>query len=425
MLNSISYGDDGSLSFVVKYEDETLTSVPVHLVDQALSGSSSKAVSNTAVKLSVDAIVTSVDSIATKVGDLQTSLLGFETKLNVLNEQYSSFDELTSTTPASAKAENDTVKVVNSDVAIYYTVTIDADGNKTWTEVKREQAAYVRSDEVDIATADLKPVFSSKRSLAASSSYEELSSRLSSNVRVPSSKLLAEVLSSIEAKVSDVDAAKTDKSDFDALSTSVKDVSSDYLKQADKMTLSSSLSIDVVKNDEADDGSFATYEIKQGGKKVGTSISIPRDFLVKSGELKTCAEDNVPAGFKTGEKYIDFIINAKAGKDEESHMYINVNDLVDVYTGMSSDSVAISIEDNKVSATVNAKGIVKDMLAEDVSTFISSQYDDAVKYVDKKIASLSIDDIASSVGKTVSKVTEASGIISVEFNDISITQAQV
>lgn len=418
MLNSISCDDDGNLQFTVKLEEDESRTISVAFVDQALSGTSKRAVSNNAVKLSVDAI-------NAKIGDLQSSLLGFESKLNVLNDQFESYEALTAAMPAENQATNDTVKVVNKDVAIYYTVTEDDDGSKTWTEVKREQAAYVRSDEVDVATADLKSTFSSRRLLGVSSSYADLSSRLSSNVRVPSSKLLAEVLSSTEVQISAVDDAKASKVDFNVLSDKVDLISSDYLTDSDKTILSSGLSIDVVKNAEADDGYFATYEIHQGGMKVGTSINVPKDFLVKSGELKVCKEVNVPNGFKVGEKYIDFTINAKAGKDEESHIYIDVNDLVDVYNGASTDSIAVQIENNKVSASINSKGIVKDMLADEVSAFISSQYDDAVKYADEKIGNLSVDDFIGSVSKTVSRVTESSGIVSVEFGDISIAQSQV
>lgn len=418
MLNSISCDDDGNLQFTVKLEEDKTQTISVAFVDQTLSGTSKWAVSNNAVKLSVDAV-------NAKIGDLQSSLLGFESKLNVLNDQFESYEALTAAMPAENQATNDTVKVVNKDVAIYYTVTEADDGSKTWTEVKREQAAYVRSDEVDVATADLKTTSSSRKLLGASSSYSDLSSRLSSNVRVPSSKLLAEVLSSAEAQISAVDDAKASKVDFNALLAKVDFISSDYLTSSDKNVLSSGLSIDVVKNAEADDGYFATYEIHQGGTKVGTSINVPKDFLVKSGELKVCKEDNVPEGFKVDEKFIDFTVNTKAGKDEESHIYINVNDLVDVYDGASTDSVTVQIEDNKVSAFINNKGIDKDMLAEDVSAFISSQYDDAVEYADKKIGSLSVDDFIGSVSKTVSRVSEASGIVSVEFNDISIAQSQV
>lgn len=54
---------------------------------------------------------------------------------------------------------------------------------------------------------------------------------------------------------------------------------------------------------------MSSYVFKQCGQVIGT-IDIPRDFLVKSAELKTVVEDDKPyEGAKVGDKYIDFIIN--------------------------------------------------------------------------------------------------------------------
>lgn len=90
--------------------------------------------------------------------------------------------------------------------------------------------------------------------------------------------------------------------------------------------------VTVEKAETAEAGYIATYEVKQGGKKVGVSINIPKDYLVKSGELKTVTKADDPyTGAKVGDKYIDFVVNAKEGTGEESHIYLPVNDLVDVY----------------------------------------------------------------------------------------------
>lgn len=84
---------------------------------------------------------------------------------------------------------------------------------------------------------------------------------------------------------------------------------------------------------EAESGFAATYIVKQNGTKVGASINIPKDFLVKSGSVKTCTQDDDPVeGYKVGDKYIDFVINTKEGTGTESHIYILVKELVDVYT---------------------------------------------------------------------------------------------
>lgn len=79
-------------------------------------------------------------------------------------------------------------------------------------------------------------------------------------------------------------------------------------------------------------GYIATYEVKQGGNSLG-KIDIPKDYLVKSGTVKTVTTANNPVnGYIIGDKYIDFIINTVGNDGTDSHMYINVKDLIDTYT---------------------------------------------------------------------------------------------
>lgn len=87
------------------------------------------------------------------------------------------------------------------------------------------------------------------------------------------------------------------------------------------------------------------YTIAQGGQTVGT-INIPKDFLVKSANLIEVVEyegnyynstdtghENPLTGVSAEGKYIDFVVNVKTGTDTDSHIYLAVNDLVDVYSG--------------------------------------------------------------------------------------------
>lgn len=89
----------------------------------------------------------------------------------------------------------------------------------------------------------------------------------------------------------------------------------------------------------------ATYVVKQGGAQVGVAINIPKDYLVKSAELKTAGASD-PSGFPEGTKYIDFVVNAKDGAGTESHIYLNVADLVDAYT---ADESTIQMVNNQFS----------------------------------------------------------------------------
>lgn len=108
----------------------------------------------------------------------------------------------------------------------------------------------------------------------------------------------------------------------------------------------------MVKLDAATDGYIATYQLQKDGQQVGVNIDIPKDYLVKSAEIKESTGDGDPSGFPAGTKYIDFTINTKVGTGEESHIYLNVQDLVDAYT--AGNGITISAQ-NVVSAKVIAE----------------------------------------------------------------------
>lgn len=105
------------------------------------------------------------------------------------------------------------------------------------------------------------------------------------------------------------------------------------------------------KLESADDGYFATYQLTStvGEVKsyVGTKINIPKDFLIKSADLKV-AESDIKEGetviVPAGHTYIDFTVNVKDGATEESHLYLDVNTLIDVYT---ADEVGIKLVDGQ------------------------------------------------------------------------------
>lgn len=84
---------------------------------------------------------------------------------------------------------------------------------------------------------------------------------------------------------------------------------------------------------------FVSYTVKQGGAAVGT-INIPKFLVVKSGSVvtgtwngSTFTEDATQPGRGTG-KAIKLVLNdsGDAGTEDDV-LYINVADLVDVYTG--------------------------------------------------------------------------------------------
>lgn len=120
----------------------------------------------------------------------------------------------------------------------------------------------------------------------------------------------------------------------------------------------------------ADSGILKTYSIwaggttsanvNTGGTKIG-DINIPKDFLVKSGSLKTVETADTPyTGAAVGDKYIELVLNVKSGSETDSKVYIPVNDLFDSYTSDDTASTPIQItvnnSTNKISATCNITG---------------------------------------------------------------------
>ena len=108
----------------------------------------------------------------------------------------------------------------------------------------------------------------------------------------------------------------------------------------------------------ADTGMSATYQLFKDGTAIGDKINIAKDMVVESGEVKTVTTADTPVtGYKVGDKYIDLVIANKTN----SHLYILVSDLVDVYTagnGIIISGNAVSIDTSVVAtqsdiATIN------------------------------------------------------------------------
>ena len=100
--------------------------------------------------------------------------------------------------------------------------------------------------------------------------------------------------------------------------------------------------IDVVKKATANAGYIASYQITVDGTAVGADIDIPKDYLVKSADIKVVAAADDPyTGAKVGDKYIDFVVNTVGGDGNESHIYLAIKDFVKEYT--AGDGIEISV----------------------------------------------------------------------------------
>lgn len=121
---------------------------------------------------------------------------------------------------------------------------------------------------------------------------------------------------------------KVDKVNGKGLSTN--DFTSAYKTKLDNLdTNLTSKNVTVEKLATAETGYLTSYIVKQNGTQVGNTINIPKDFLVKSGEVKTVTvEDQPVTGYHVGDKYIDLVINTKDSSGTDEHIYILVSDLI-------------------------------------------------------------------------------------------------
>ena len=182
-------------------------------------------------------------------------------------------------------------------------------------------------------------------------------------------------------------------------------------------------SISLVKADVPDAGYFATYVLGQGDNKVGR-INIPKDYLVKSGEINTVTTADSPyTGAAVGDKYLDFTVNTydtSAGSGTESHIYIPVKELVDVYTGGSTTTINVSVgSNNQITASINTGSVSTDLLDSSVQTALGKA-NTAVQTVTGETATTDSSYIAVSVeASTANNAVTLSSHANVTIHEIA------
>jgi len=106
----------------------------------------------------------------------------------------------------------------------------------------------------------------------------------------------------------------------------VEDSGHRFVTDAEKAKWNEEYTIEKVATES---GFASTYHLKKGANKVGVSINIPLDQVLKSSSIKTVTTANSPySGAKVGDKYIEFLF-----QNNNTPQYLPVQDLVDVYTG--------------------------------------------------------------------------------------------
>lgn len=165
---------------------------------------------------------------------------------------------------------------------------------------------------------------------------------------------------SIPSKTSDL----TNDSNFVVSSTlATVATTGDYDDLIDKPTLSDLGGVVTVeKQTNAEAGYISTYHVKQNGSKVGDSINIPKDFLIKSATVETVeTADDPVTGYAVGDKYLDFVVNTKDSSGTDEHLYVLVSDLIDTYT---ADGSTLALSNNQFS--VATRGISSTHLSDSI-----------------------------------------------------------
>ena len=112
-----------------------------------------------------------------------------------------------------------------------------------------------------------------------------------------------------------------------------------------------------------------TYTLYQGGQPIGPTIDIPKDMVVESGSIVqgTWSDGEFTPGSGTGKALALVIANGRGT------VYINVADLVDVYTGGTTATIKILISGtNEITASLVNGSIVQTHLSSELLTTLQS-----------------------------------------------------
>lgn len=158
--------------------------------------------------------------------------------------------------------------------------------------------------------------------------------------------------------------------------------------------------VTVEKQASAETGYAHTYVIKQNGTQVGSKINIPKDYLVKSGELKVAAAADLTtlgSGFAAGDKYLDFVINTKGNDGTDEHIYINVKDLVEDTT-YSADNTTLELDSATGVFSIKASGVDTTEIKDNAVT--------TTKINNKAVTTAKIDDGAITATQIATSLSE-------------------
>lgn len=160
----------------------------------------------------------------------------------------------------------------------------------------------------------------------------------------------------------------------------------------------------ITKQQQADTGYSSTYQLFKDGVAVGDKINIPLDMVIENAEYKIVTVADEPyEGAEVGDPYLDFTVANAA----QSHLYVPLKDLVDVYTG----GTHITVTNNVINHDVQGSDTSTD-LGQDGATAIhvSGQIEyDALGHVisvqDKNIYSAVVSVIDTEIDGKMDKIS--------------------
>lgn len=92
---------------------------------------------------------------------------------------------------------------------------------------------------------------------------------------------------------------------------------------------------------EEDSGYLTAFQLLKNGTGSGVKVNIPKDLFLQSAEVKACETANSPIqGLAVGDYYIDMVL----ANASNSHVYVDVTDLMDIYTA----GTGITITNNEI-----------------------------------------------------------------------------
>lgn len=202
--------------------------------------------------------------------------------------------------------------------------------------------------------------------------------------------------SSVGALTTRVTKAETNIGNTDNLVTTSKNLVGALNEVKAAVSSGSNASAISISTEETTSGMLKSYTIKQGSTTVGT-IDIPKDMVVKSGEVVQLKADEV-VGYKAG-TYIKLTI-ANAANDV---IYVNVGTLVDIYKAKANAAqvqIAIDSTTREISASIKAGSVGATEIADGAITTVKIADGNVTK---SKLAT----DVQTSLGKADSAEANA------------------